>query len=199
MKIFGIYSNYPGRFEEAAEPVVFLKADSSVLKNGKPFFLPDWAGGFDYEANLVLRVSRLGKGIAERFAHRYYDAVTVGVDFTARDLYERARSQGLPWAMSKSFDGSAAIGEWQSLPTTGQSLPATSFRLDVNGQTVQQGDSAAMLFSADRIISHLSRFLTLRQGDIIFTGTPIGSAQVSIGDHLKGYIGESKVLDFYCR
>ncbi len=233
MKIFGVGMNYLQHTEELdghayrpSEPVIFLKADSALLKNGKPFFLPDWAGRVDYEAELVVRICRLGKGIPVRFAHRYWDALTVGIDFTARTLQQQARSQGMPWTICKGFDGSAVIGEWkQTLPlplpigrgvdspadpsTDAESIYAppckggegggSSFHLTVNGQTVQQGCTADMLFSIDEIISYLSRFFTLKTGDLIFTGTPAGVGPVSIGDHLQGYLGEERVLDFYCR
>ncbi len=186
-----------GRPYRPEEPVIFLKADSALLKNGKPFFVPDWAGRVDYEAELVVRICRLGKGIPVRFAHRYYDAVTVGIDFTARDIQQKARSQGLPWTICKGFDGSAVTGEWCTVNDEERS--ALTFRLDVNGQTVQQGNPSDMLFSVDEIISYLSRFFTLRTGDLIFTGTPAGVGPVKIGDHLEGYLGAERVLDFYCR
>ena len=186
----------------APEPVVFLKADSALLKDGKPFFIPDWAGRVDYEAELVVRISRLGKGIPLRFAHRYYDAVTVGIDFTARQLQQQARQQGLPWTICKGFDGSAMTGRWQTVTpqpvAEGMGWEGT-FRLDLNGTTVQQGDARDMLFSIDYLISYLSRFFTLKTGDLIFTGTPVGVGPVSIGDHLQGYLAGQRVLDFYCR
>lgn len=207
MKIFGVGMNYlrhteelDGRCYRPEEPVVFLKPDSALLKDGKPFFVPEWAQRFDYEAELVVRICRLGKGIPVRFAHRYWDAVTVGIDFTARDTQERVRQEGMPWSICKGFDGSAAIGKFQTLPLT---LPVEGsgvlFHLDKNGETVQQGNSSEMLFSVDEIISYLSRFFTLRTGDLIYTGTPAGVGPVKPGDHLQGYIGEDCVLDFYCR
>ena len=207
MKIFGVGMNYlqhteelDGRAYRPSEPVIFLKPDSALLKDGKPFFVPDWAQRFDYEAELVVRICRLGKGIPVRFAHRYWDAVTVGIDFTARDTQEKARHEGMPWTICKGFDGSAAIGkflELQKIQTP--PLAGICFRLDKNGETVQRGDSSNMLFSVDEIISYLSRFFTLRTGDLIYTGTPAGIGAVKPGDHLQGYIGEDCVLDFYCR
>ena len=203
MKIFGVGMNYLQHTEELdgqayrpKEPVIFLKPDSALLKDGKPFFVPDWAERFDYEAELVVRICRLGKGIPVRFAHRYWDAVTVGIDFTARDTQEKARHEGMPWTICKGFDGSAAIGNFT--PLTSLSSPLL-FHLDKNGETVQRGDSSDMLFSVDEIISYLSRFFTLRTGDLIYTGTPAGIGAVKPGDHLQGYIGEDCVLDFYCR
>ena len=217
MKIFGVGMNYlqhteelDGRAYRPSEPVIFLKPDSALLKDGKPFFVPDWAQRFDYEAELVVRICRLGKGIPVRFAHRYWDAVTVGIDFTARDTQEKARHEGMPWTICKGFDGSAAIGRFLELqkiqtpplapPLEGRGVAAgICFRLDKNGETVQRGDSSNMLFSVDEIISYLSRFFTLRTGDLIYTGTPAGIGVVKPGDHLQGYIGEDCVLDFYCR
>ncbi|MCR4603063.1 MAG: fumarylacetoacetate hydrolase family protein [Prevotella sp.] len=205
MKIFGVGMNYllhtqelDGRAYRPEEPVIFLKADSALLKNGKPFFIPDWSERVDYEAELVVRISRLGKGIPVRFAHRYYDAVTVGIDFTARDLQQKSRQAGLPWTICKGFDGSAMIGDWQPIPNTAIER-GVDFHLDLNGQTVQRGNSTDMLFPIDELISYLSRFFTLKTGDLLFTGTPVGVGPVKIGDHLQGYLGDQCVLDFYCR
>lgn len=191
-----------GTLLKTEEPVIFTKADSSLLKDGKPFFVPDWAEQVDYEAELVVRISRLGKGIPERFAHRYYDAVTVGVDFTARDWQEKARRNGLPWEISKGFDGSAVIGEWQSLPlsTDGEKdIQNLNFRLDINGKTVQEGCTADMFYRVDELIAYLSRFFTLKTGDLLFTGTPTGVGPVRVDDHLQGWLEDRKVLDFYCK
>lgn len=205
MKIFGIGMNYLQHTEELdghayrpVQPVVFLKADSALTKGNKPFFIPDWAQQFDYEAELVVRICRLGKGIPERFAHRYWDAVTVGIDFTARDLQKQTREQGMPWTLCKGFDGSAPIGEWVE-KTELPPMEQLRFHLDVNGHTVQQGCAADMLFSIDSIISYLSRFFTLKTGDLIFTGTPAGIGPVSIGDRLQGFLGDRPVIDFHCR
>jgi 2-keto-4-pentenoate hydratase/2-oxohepta-3-ene-1,7-dioic acid hydratase in catechol pathway len=178
--------------------VIFLKADSALLNQGKPFFVPDWSERVDYEAELVVRICRLGKGIPQRFAHRYYDAVTVGIDFTARDMQQQARGEGLPWTICKGFDGSAVVGQFVPIPPVTEN-GGLRFHLDVNGQTVQQGNSADMLYSVDELIAYLSRFFTLRTGDLIFTGTPAGVGPVSIGDHLEGYLEEERLLDFYCR
>ena len=192
----------------APSPVIFTKADSALLKDQKPFFIPDDMGRIDYEGELVVRICRLGKSIPERFAHRYYDAVTVGIDFTARDLQKQAREQGLPWTICKGFDGSACIGEWltlSSLSTPSSPIgpssptPPITFHLDKNGQTVQQGSTADMLFSIDQLIAYISRFFTLKTGDLLFTGTPAGVGPVAIDDHLQGYIGDRLVLDFRCK
>jgi 2-keto-4-pentenoate hydratase/2-oxohepta-3-ene-1,7-dioic acid hydratase in catechol pathway len=218
MKIFGIGMNYlphtqelEGRAWRPEEPVIFLKADSALLKDRKPFFVPDDMGRIDYEGELVVRICRLGKAIPQRFAHRYYDAVTVGLDFTARDLQRRAREQGLPWTVCKGFDGSACIGEWLPIDTISPLPPITStaptpstasvipFRLEKNGTTVQQASTAEMLFSIDELVSYLSRFFTLKTGDLIFTGTPAGVGPVDVGDHLQGYVADRLVLDVRCK
>lgn len=183
---------------ELTEPTIFMKSDSSLLKDGKPFFIPDFSSEIHYETELVVKIDRLGKNIAERFAHRYYSKVTVGIDFTARDLQRRLREQGLPWEISKAFDNSAVIGTFIPLEEAGN-VNQLSFHLDMNGKTVQQGNTADMLFSVDQIIAYVSRFFTLKIGDLIYTGTPVGVGPVSIGDHLEGYLGERKLLDFHVR
>ena len=184
---------------ELTDPTIFMKSDSSLLKDGKPFFIPDFSSEVHYETELVVKIDRLGKNIAERFAHRYYQEVTVGIDFTARDLQRKLRERGLPWELSKAFDNSAAIGSFIPLEEAGGNINALSFHLDINGQCVQQGCSADMLFSVDRIVSYVSRFFTLKIGDLIYTGTPVGVGPVHIGDHLEGYLGNRKLLDFYVR
>lgn len=183
---------------ELTEPTIFMKSDSSLLKDGKPFFIPDFSSEIHYETELVVKIDRLGKNIAERFAHRYYSEVTVGIDFTARDLQRRLREQGLPWEISKAFDNSAVIGTFIPLEEAGN-VNQLSFHLDMNGKTVQQGNTADMLFSVDQIIAYVSRFFMLKIGDLIYTGTPVGVGPVSIGDHLEGYLGERKLLDFHVR
>lgn len=183
---------------ELTEPTIFMKSDSSLLKDGKPFFIPDFSSEIHYETELVVKIDRLGKNIAERFAHRYYSEVTVGIDFTARDLQRRLCEQGLPWEISKAFDNSAAIGTFIPLEEAGN-INQLSFHLDINGKTVQQGNTADMLFPIDKIIAYVSRFFTLKIGDLIYTGTPVGVGPVSIGDHLEGYLGERKLLDFHVR
>ena len=192
MKIFAVGMNYAehnkelnGTLLNLESPVVFLKADSSLLKDGKPFFPPDDLGRIDYETELVVRICRLGKSIPERFAHRYYDAVTVGIDFTARDLQNKCRKEGLPWDLCKGFDGAAAIGEWVDIGKF-RDIQAIRFHLDINGHTVQEGCTSDMVYSVDRLISYISRFFTLKTGDIIFTGTPAGIGPVRQNDHLEG-------------
>lgn len=184
--------------EAARQPVIFTKADSALLKDGKPFFVPDFMGRIDYETELVVRVCRLGKGISERFAHRYYDAVTVGIDFTARDMQQRLRADGLPWDVCKGFDGSAVVGEWVEKDLL-RDIRTLTFRGEVNGHVVQQACAADMIFGIDRLVSYISTFFTLKTGDIIFTGTPAGVGPVAVGDHITGFVEERKVLDFCVR
>ena len=205
MKIFAVGMNYiehnnelDGALYKPEEPVIFTKADSALLKDHKPFFIPDWSSRVDYEAELVVRICRLGKGIPERFAHRYYDAVTVGIDFTARDLQEKAREKGRPWTICKGFDGSAVIGDWVEKERFCD-VQAMHFHLDINGRTVQEGLTSDMLFKIDELISYLSRFFTLKTGDLLYTGTPVGVGPVKIDDHLEGYLEDMKVLDFNCK
>lgn len=204
MKIIAVGMNYATHNKEMRhslelkEPTIFMKSDSSLLKDGKPFFIPDFSQEVHYETEVVIRIDRLGKNIAERFAHRYYSELTVGIDFTARDLQSKLRTQGLPWEISKAFDNSAVIGTFIPKEKTGdiQQIP---FHLDINDVCVQQGNTADMLFKVDEIIAYVSRFFTLKIGDLIYTGTPAGVGPVKIGDHLQGYIGDEKLLDFYVR
>ena len=202
MKILAVGMNYAqhnkeldGTLYKPEEPVIFTKADSSLLKDGKPLFLPDDLGQIDYEAELVVRTCRLGKSIPQRFAHRYYDAVTVGIDFTARELQRRLRAEGKPWDMCKSFDGAAAIGQWVGVDML-RDIQALRFRLDVNGATAQEGCTADMLFKVDELIAYISRWFTLKTGDILYTGTPAGVGPVKINDRLTGWLEDRKVLEF---
>ena len=203
MKIIAVGMNYVSHNKEIfhtlelQEPVIFMKADS-VLKDGKPFFIPDFSSEIHYETEIVIKIGRLGKNIAETFAHRYYDEVTVGIDFTARDLQTRFRSTGMPWELCKAFDNSAAIGKFLPLADLGD-VNQLPFHLDINGQTVQQGNTMQMIFSIDKIIAFVSRFFTLKMGDLIYTGTPEGVGPVKIGDRLQGYIGNRLLLDFKIR
>ena len=202
MKIFAIGMNYiqhnkelDGTLYKPEEPVIFTKADSSLLKDGKPFFLPEEMGRVDYETELVVRICKLGKSIPQRFAHRYYDAVTVGIDVTARELQQRLRAEGKPWDLCKGFDGAAVIGQWVDIAKF-RDIQAIHFHLDINGQTVQQGCSSDMLFKVDEIIAYISRYFTLKTGDLLYTGTPVGVGPVHINDHLTGWIDDRKVLEF---
>ena len=204
MKIIAVGMNYARHNEELGhtqinqEPVIFMKPDSAILKDGKPFFVPDFSNEVHYETEVVVRICRLGKNIAPRFAHRYYDAVTVGIDFTARDLQRKFREAGNPWELCKGFDNSAAIGTFVPLNEAGE-VNHLSFHLDINGQTVQQGCTEDLIFSVEKIIAYVSRYFTLKIGDLIYTGTPAGVGAVHIGDHLEGYLGDRKLLDFHVR
>jgi 2-keto-4-pentenoate hydratase/2-oxohepta-3-ene-1,7-dioic acid hydratase in catechol pathway len=200
MKILAVGMNYAEHNKELnnsflpKEPVIFSKPESSLTRDGKPFFIPDFAERFDYETEIVVRINKLGKNIAERFAHRYYDEVTVGIDFTARDLQERLRSNGLPWDLCKGFDGAAAIGTFvkkDELPE----MQNLNFRLDIDGETVQKGWTGDMIFSIDRIISYVSQFMTLKTGDLIFTGTPVGVGTVRENQLLEGFVEDRKLLE----
>ena len=183
---------------ELEKPVIFMKPDSALLKDGKPFFIPDFSTRVDYETELVVRICRLGKHIAPRFAHRYYDAVTVGLDFTARDLQNDFRSKGLPWELCKGFDDSAVIGSFVPLQEIGD-IQDLHFHLDIDGQTVQRGHTADMLHRVDDIIAYVSSFCTLKIGDLLFTGTPVGVGPVAVGQHLQGFLEGHKLLDFHVR
>ena len=201
MKIFAIGLNYDShnkemkRTFESDEPVLFMKPDTALLKDGKPFMLPDFSKEMHYETEIVVKINRLGKNISERFAHRYYDEITVGIDFTARDLQKKLKERGLPWEISKSFDNSAAIGKFISKSEISD-IQNLNFHLDINGKTVQQGNTEEMIYSVDKIISYISSFFTVKIGDLIYTGTPSGIGPVAIDDHLQGYIEDRKLLDF---
>ena len=205
MKIIAIGMNYSLHCHELhagealpQEPVIFMKPDSALLKDSKPFFIPDFCEQVDYETEMVVRICRLGKNISERFAHRYYDAVTVGIDFTARDLQRKFRAEGKPWKLCKGFDSSAAIGDRVPVEKLND-IQKVNFHLNIDGKTVQQGNTADMLFSVDQIIAYVSRFCTLKIGDLLFTGTPVGVGPVQIGNHLEGFLENEKLLDFYIR
>ena len=204
MKIIAVGKNYrdhaiefDGSNEKPAVPIIFMKPDSAIIKNGKHFYVPDFMGRIDYEAEIVVRINKLGKSIPARFAHRYYDAITVGIDFTARDWQRELIAAGEPWDMSKGFDGSAVLGDFR--PVEGYDINTVDFSLTINDEVVQKGNTSQMFFAVDEIIAYVSRFCTLKTGDLIFTGTPAGSGPATIGTHLKGYIGDDKVLDFHVR
>ena len=205
MKIFAVGWNYLNHNKEMnrallpKEPVLFMKPDTALLKDGKPFFLPPFSERIEYETELVVRISRLGKNIAPRFAHRYYDAVTVGIDFTARDLQARLRAEGSPWEISKGFDGSAVVGDFIPVDEAAGNLQDLHFSLRIDGKEVQRGHTADMIFPVDEMIAYISRFYTLRICDLLFTGTPEGVGPVAIGNRLQGYLGERQLLDFHVR
>ena len=204
MKIIAVGMNYAlhneelGQAKTASEPVIFMKPDSAILKDGKPFFIPVFSNEIHYETELVVRINRLGKNIAPRFAHRYYDAVTVGIDFTARDLQRKFREEGHPWELCKGFDSSAAIGAFVPVDRF-KDIQQLNFSLQIDGKEVQAGCTADMLFKVDDIIAYVSQFVTLKIGDLLFTGTPAGVGPVHIGQHLQGYLEGEKLLDFHIR
>lgn len=204
MKIIAVGKNYAehalefdGTVEKPSVPMIFMKPDSAIIKNGKHFYVPDFLGRVDYEAEVVVRINRLGKSIPARFAHRYYDAITVGIDFTARDMQRKFIAAGAPWELSKGFDGSAVLGEFR--PVEKYDIDNVRFSLSIDDNVVQSATTAQMLFKVDEIIAYISRFCTLKTGDLVFTGTPAGSGPVSIGTHLKGFLEDDKVLDFHVR
>ena len=204
MKIIAVGKNYAdhalefdGTVAKPEVPMIFMKPDSAIIKNGKHFYVPDFLGRVDYEAEIVVRINKLGKSIPARFAHRYYDAITVGIDFTARDMQRGLIERGEPWDLSKGFDGSAVLGEFRSVEAL--DINNVDFSLTIDDNVVQKANTSQMIFAVDEIIAYVSRFCTLKTGDLIFTGTPAGAGEAKIGTHLKGYIGEDKVLDFHVR
>lgn len=200
MKILAVGWNYLDHNKELnqgnlpKQPVIFMKPETSLLRDNKPFFLPDFSSQIDYETEIVLRISKMGKNISEKFADRYYDAIGLGIDFTARDLQNEFKANGTPWELCKAFDNSAPISQF--LPKEDFNLSNLNFSLNINGETVQKGNTKDMIFSLEKIISFVSRFFTLKTGDLIFTGTPVGVGPVKIGDHLEGFIEDQKLLDF---
>ncbi|MCX6271927.1 MAG: fumarylacetoacetate hydrolase family protein [Bacteroidetes bacterium] len=212
MKIICIGRNYIDHAKELnnpvpASPVFFLKPDSAILRNNSPFFYPDFSEEIHYETELVYRIGKLGKTIQEKFAHTYYDAIGLGIDFTARDLQNQCKEKGLPWEVAKAFDGSAVVSKLMALSELGNMERGTKngeqggigFQLRINRDVVQTGNSKNMIFSIDRIIAHVSRYMTLKTGDLIFTGTPAGVGPVQIGHHLEGWLEDKKLLDFFIR
>jgi 2-keto-4-pentenoate hydratase/2-oxohepta-3-ene-1,7-dioic acid hydratase in catechol pathway len=203
MKIICIGFNYKNHIAELScsipkEPSFFFKPDTSILLKNRPFFLPDFSQNVQYELELVVKINKVGKCIQERFAHTYYNEVGLGIDFTARDLQKRCQTKGEPWEIAKGFDNSAAVSEFiplSDLPT----LNNLQFQLLLNGQQVQHGNTSDMLFPMDKLIAYISQFITLKIGDLLFTGTPSGVGKLAIGDHLQGYLEDRKLLDFYVR
>ena len=206
MKILAVGMNYAKHINELhtkeeqnsllhTEPVLFSKFDSSIIQPGKPFFVPDFAARFDYETEIVVKIAHVGKDISERFAHRYYNELTVGIDFTARELQKELREKGMPWECCKSFDGSAALGKFISKDELGCDVQDIHFHMDLNGELRQTGHTADMIHTIDHIIAYASKFFTLKTGDLIFTGTPDGIGAVKEGDKIEAYIGDRKLLD----
>lgn len=200
MKIICIGLNYKSHIQELKcetpeQPLFFLKPETSMILRNRPFFLPDFSNDIHYEVELLVKINKVGKFIQKRFAHTYYDEIGLGIDFTARDIQQEAMAKGLPWELSKAFDGSAIIGNF--LPKSQfPNLQNINFHLQKNEQIVQKGNSADMLFDIDDIIAYVSQFITLKIGDIIFTGTPVGVGRVDINDRLQGFIEEQKMFDF---
>lgn len=201
MKIIAIGWNYPRHNAELAvstekpeRPVIFMKPDTAVLREGEPFYLPDFSNEMHYETEVVVRISKMGKNIARKFANRYYDAIGIGIDFTARDLQRQFKQAGDPWDLCKGFDNSAPLSRFipkEELPD----FDKLKFHLLLNGKQVQTGATADMFFSIDEIIEYVSKFVTLKVGDVIFTGTPEGVGPVKVGDKLEAFLENNKMLE----
>jgi len=201
MKIICIGRNYAKHAKELgnevpSEPVMFLKPQTALIPKGHPFYYPKHSSDVHHEVEIVVRIDRLGKHISEEFAHRYYSSIGLGIDFTARDLQQECKAKGLPWEKAKAWDFSAPMGqEFLSVESIGD-VQDIDFRLEKNGEIVQSGNTGDMLFSIDRIIAEVSKYFTLKMGDLIMTGTPEGVGPISIGDELAGYIGEREMFRF---
>ena len=203
MKIFAIGQNYVEHNKELnsknpTEPVVFMKPDTSLLKNNKPFYIPDFTNELHYETELIIKFNRLGKNIDTIFSNRYYAEIGLGIDFTARDIQRKLKAEGKPWEISKAFDNSAVIGNFLPVTELGD-VQNIQFRLDLNGKTVQNGNSSEMIFQINELVAYVSRFFTIKIGDLLFTGTPVGVGKVEVGDRLEGYIFNNKMFDFYIK
>ena len=198
MKIICIGRNYVNHAEELgnkipSEPLFFLKAETAIQPKGHPFFIPDFSNEIHYEVELVVKIDKIGKNIEEKFSHKYYNEIGLGIDFTARDIQEECQAKGLPWEKAKGFDGAAQISR-TFINKSELDLNDISFRLEKNGEQVQVGNSKDMLFSFDAIIAHISKFYTLKIGDLIYTGTPDGVGKVEEGEILKGFIGDKEMF-----
>lgn len=203
MKIICVGLNYMDHIKEMKNripevPVFFLKPDTSIIRNNNPFFYPEFTNDLQYELEIVIKINRLGRNISEKFAHRYFGEIGIGIDFTARDLQRLCKETGMPWEVAKAFDGSAPISDFVSKEKF-SNLRNIHFRLERNDEVVQNGNTKDMIFHFDSIISYVSRFITLRTGDLIFTGTPSGVGPVEIGDRLKAYLGDELMLDFFIK
>ena len=200
MKIICIGRNYVAHALELNNevpdtPVFFMKPDSALVTSNRPFFYPEFSSDVHHELEVVIRINRLGRSIEEQYAHRYFSEVALGVDFTARDLQAEQKKKGLPWEIAKGFDYSAPVSEFRPLDKYND-IHNLSFRLDVNGKTVQDGNTSLMIFSFEKIIAYVSRFMTLKTGDLIYTGTPAGVGPVVIDDRLEAYLDGEKLMDF---
>lgn len=199
MKIICIGRNYADHARELgnqvpAEPVVFLKPQSAILSHKHPFYIPEWTQDVHHEIELVVKINRLGKTISESHASRYYDEVGLGIDFTARDIQTQLKAKGHPWERAKAFDGSAVVGQFMKLTDLGKEVQDLQFQLTNRGQVVQEGHTKDMLFSVDRLISEVSKFMTIKVGDLLFTGTPAGVAAVRPQDRLVGTLEGNDLL-----
>ncbi len=199
MKIIAVGRNYALHATELnnqppSQPILFLKPDTAVLKNNQPFYHPIFSQNIQHEVEVVVKICKEGKYIAEKFAHKYFDEVGLGIDFTARDLQTNLKEQSLPWEIAKAFDNSAPISNF--IPADSVDIQNLSFKLLINGQLKQEGNTADMLFTINQIIAYASQFFTLKKGDIIFTGTPAGVGKINIGDNLTGFLNDVKMLDF---
>jgi 2-keto-4-pentenoate hydratase/2-oxohepta-3-ene-1,7-dioic acid hydratase in catechol pathway len=200
MKIICVGRNYAEHIRELSneqpdDPVIFLKPETAVPLKNEPFFYPDFSQDVHHEVEILVKINRVGKNIEERFAHKYYDEIGIGIDFTARDLQSKLKAKGLPWELAKAFNGSAPISPTFVAKTEFADLNNINFRLDVNGETRQQGNTSLMLFKIDYLISFVSRYFLLQKGDILFTGTPKGVGPVQIGDTLTAYLEDQKLLE----
>ena len=200
MKIIAIGRNYIDHAKELNNPVpvvpiFFLMPDTALVRNNQPFFYPDFSADIHYEVEIVLKFNKVGKNIAPQFAKRYFSEIGIGIDFTARDLQQKCKEKGMPWEISKSFDGAAPISKFVSLENIGD-INNINFRLELNGKTVQNGNTNQMIFPVDKLISYVSKFMTIKIGDLMFTGTPAGVGPVKIGDRLTAFIEDKKMLDF---
>ncbi len=198
MKLICIGRNYAKHIEELDNerpdnPVVFMKPDSAILLKKQPFFIPEFSNEVHHEVEILIKIKKIGKYIEKQFAHKYYDEVGLGIDFTARDLQSKLKAKGLPWEKAKAFDGAAVIGKWLS-KTTFEDVNDIDFSLQVNGQTVQEGNTSHMLWKIDEIIEYVSKYFTLKIGDIIFTGTPAGVGPVKPNDQMIGLIGDQEMF-----
>ncbi|MCF8225382.1 MAG: fumarylacetoacetate hydrolase family protein [Bacteroidales bacterium] len=203
MKIICIGRNYADHAKELKnavpeKPVFFMKPDSALVIKNRPFFYPDFSKDVHHEVELVIKISKLGRRISEKFADQYYSEIALGVDFTARDLQGEMKSKGLPWEIAKAFDYSAPVSDFVKLSSL-EEPQGIDFRMDINGKTVQQGNSRDMIFNFDRIISYVSQFITLKTGDMIFSGTPSGVGPVQINDHIECFLEEKKMMDFFVK
>ena len=200
MKIICIGRNYVAHARELnnevpEKPVFFMKPDSALVTSNRPFFYPDFSSDVHYELEVVIRINRLGRSIEEKYAHRYFNELALGVDFTARDLQAEQKKKGLPWEIAKGFDYSAPVSEFYPLEKYGD-IHDLSFRLDINGRTVQEGNTSLMIFSFEKVVAYVSRFMTLKTGDLIFTGTPAGVGPVAVNDRLEAFLEGEKLMDF---